>query len=295
MPDPGSSSSGGGLEPSQTGLTPDVSQVKLERYPMISVHLPVYNEPKVVERLLKACTSFDYPNYEVVVADDSTDETTGIVERFLKGDQGEEILHVTPSTPDTPSFTLIHRADREGFKGGALREALKATDPRVEFIVVFDADFVPYPDTLELFLKYFQVSAGGLDAAKGYQGKSRTIKGNHGNTSPDISSSPLILPDDPCRIAAIQGYQWPRKDFSDSSASPSEPGNQRGKHVSGYQDSHIAAIQGYQWHVLNKSENWITRGVRSEYAGSYVIERSGAELYGGLKQIAGSVYMIRRD
>ena len=289
----------------QGGLTPDVSQVKLERYPMISVHLPVYNEPKVVERLLKACTSFDYPNYEVVVADDSTDETTGIVERFLKGyqgeareikgDQGEEILHVTPSTPDTPSFTLIHRADREGFKGGALREALKATDPRAEFIVVFDADFVPYPDTLELFLKYFQVSAGGLDAAKGYQGKSRTIKGNHGNTSPDISSSPLILPDDPCRIAAIQGYQWPRKDFSDSSASPSEPGNQRGKHVSGYQDSNIAAIQGYQWHVLNKSENWITRGVRSEYAGSYVIERSGAELYGGLKQIAGSVYMIRRD
>jgi cellulose synthase/poly-beta-1,6-N-acetylglucosamine synthase-like glycosyltransferase len=59
--------------------------------------------------------------------------------------------------------------------------------------------------------------------------------------------------------------------------------------------SSIAAVQGYQWHVLNKSENWITRGVRTEYAGSYVIERSGAEVYQGLKHISGSVYMIRRD
>ena len=57
----------------------------------------------------------------------------------------------------------------------------------------------------------------------------------------------------------------------------------------------IAAVQGYQWHVLNKSENWITRGVRSEYAGSYVIERSGQEIYGGLKHISGAVYLIRKD
>ena len=173
----GSRVEGGGEKVLQTGLEPDVSQVKLERYPFISIHLPIYNEPKVVERLLRACTSFTYEgSYEVVVADDSTDETTGIVERFLKGyqgesrvikgNQGEEILHVTPSAPDTPSFTLIHRADREGFKGGALKEALKATDPRAEFIVVFDADFVPYPDTLELFLKYFQVSAGSLARTK---------------------------------------------------------------------------------------------------------------------------------
>ncbi|MBI2327808.1 glycosyltransferase family 2 protein, partial [Candidatus Curtissbacteria bacterium] len=58
---------------------------------------------------------------------------------------------------------------------------------------------------------------------------------------------------------------------------------------------HIAAVQGYQWHVLNKSQTWVTRGVRTEYAGSYVIERSGCEIYGGLKQIAGSVYGIRAD
>src|SRR5258708_16534253 len=61
------------------------------------------------------------------------------------------------------------------------------------------------------------------------------------------------------------------------------------------QQSSIGAVQGYEWHILNKSENWITRGIRSEYAGSYVIERTGTERYLGLEQISGSVYMIRRD
>src|SRR5258708_29038980 len=61
------------------------------------------------------------------------------------------------------------------------------------------------------------------------------------------------------------------------------------------QQSNIATIQGYQWHVLNKSENWITRGIRSEYSGSYVIERTGTQRYQGLEQISGSVYMIRKN
>ena len=218
------------------GLEPDLTNITLERRPFISVHLPMYNEKQVAERILRACTSFDYiasggqALYEVVVADDSTDETTAIVERFA---QQWNSKHNTQNS--TPFIKMIHRDTREGFKGGALKEALKHTDPRAEFIVVFDADFVPYPDTLELFLKYFQVNSGSLDF----------------------------------RLSSLANDQRPT--------------------------TNVAAIQGYQWHVLNKSENWITRGVRSEYAGSYVIERSGAELYGGLKQIAGSVYMIRKD
>src|SRR3989344_3825355 len=254
------------------GLEPDLTHITLERRPFISVHLPMFNEKQVVERILRASTSFDYDRYEVIVADDSTDETTAIVRQFA--DQWNDSLKTQNLKP---VIKVIHRDTREGFKGGALKEALKHTDPRAEFIVVFDADFVPYPDTLELFLKYFQVNAGSLDFVKQNHELRRM---NYGNINHDSS----FMLHDSCRIAAIQGYQWPS--FAKATA---------GKHVHGYQDSNVAAIQGYQWHVLNKSENWITRGVRSEYAGSYVIERSGAELYGGLKQIAGSVYMIRRD
>src|SRR3990167_2730069 len=209
------------------GLTPDLSHITLEKYPFISVHIPFYNEKKVVERSIQAAVNFDYKgDYEVILCDDSTDETTQIIANYLKS----QAPNIKSQTGDDWKLTQgevrpgvvvkhIHRSSRAGFKGGALELARKLTDPRAEFVSVFDADFVPYPDTLTLFLKYFKAST----------------------------------------------------------------------------DTKVAAVQGYQWHVLNKSENWITRGVRSEYSGSYVIERSGTELYGGLKQISGSVYMIRKD
>src|SRR3989344_6678715 len=146
----------------QGGLEPDLTHITLECHPFISIHLPLYNEKRVAERLLRACTGFTYDGpYEVVVVDDSTEETTEIVRRFAEVHNEGRGLGVK-GRGNIPFITVIHRDSREGFKGGALKEALKATDPRAEFIVVFDADFVPYPDTLELFLKYFQVSAGSL-------------------------------------------------------------------------------------------------------------------------------------
>ncbi|MFA5069660.1 MAG: glycosyltransferase, partial [Patescibacteria group bacterium] len=193
------------------GLLPNFQEDKpLPSYPFVCIQLPFYNEKKVVNRILTACTSFDYPNYEVVVADDSTDETIEILAQWQ----------------NHPRVKILHREDRSGFKGGALREAMKIQDPRTEFVIIFDADFIPYPDTIKQFLKYFLIN---------------------------------------------------------------------GDEVHSYKDTNLAAVQGYQWHVLNKNENWITRSVRTEFSGSYVIERPGTELVGSLKQIAGSVYMIRAD
>jgi hypothetical protein len=57
----------------------------------------------------------------------------------------------------------------------------------------------------------------------------------------------------------------------------------------------IAVVQGYQLHYLNKSENWLTRGVRAEFSGSYMVERVAAERVGALKMVSGSVFMIRAD
>ena len=222
------------------GLYPDLSNIKLKREPFVSVHVALYNEKRVVERLLTALTSFSYENYEVVIADDSTDETLDLIKKWS----------------NHPRIKISHRETREGFKGGALREALKHTDRKAEFIMVFDADFIPYPDTITQFLKYFQATCGTLDFSKVNEGKLGDIKVNKGENTPNQPSSTFLSLNEP---------------------------------------SSIAAVQGYQWHVLNKSENWVTRGVRSEYSGSYVIERSGEEIYQGLKQISGSVYMIRRD
>ena len=76
------------------GLTPNLEHVTLERYPKISVHIPLYNEKTVVERILNAVTSFEYSGwpsggYEVIVADDSTDNTTSIIENYLRSQNSE--------------------------------------------------------------------------------------------------------------------------------------------------------------------------------------------------------------
>src|SRR6266566_3749519 len=113
--------------------------IDLGYHPFVSIHVAAYNEKRVIERLLGCLEQLDYPEYEVVVVDDSTDESVQILHRW-KG---------------RPRFKIGHRTSRLGFKGGALREALKVMDPRTEYVVIFDADSMPFPDSIERFLPYF--------------------------------------------------------------------------------------------------------------------------------------------
>src|SRR3989338_447640 len=244
------------------GLEADLSSIVLQRHPFVSIHIASYNEKIVIERLLKSLTSMQYDNYEVVIADDSNDDTTLNIADYINNNANEARIKKAEGDDWTLNsaglgsgivLKHLHRSSRSGFKGGALKVALEHTDPRAEYILIFDADFIPYPDTIVQFLKYFQSTAGTLDFVNKSQNKAEPYAEQSGSQRSSASQVQL------------------------SSA------------------SRVAAIQGYQWHVLNKSENWITRGVRSEYAGSYVIERSGEEIYSGLKQISGSVYMIRKD
>src|SRR6266581_4222561 len=85
-----------------------------DKQPFVSVQLALYNEKRVVDRLLEACTSFDYENYEIIVVDDSADETVELLKRWQ----------------DHPRVRVIHRSSRKGFKGGALQEALRRTERR---------------------------------------------------------------------------------------------------------------------------------------------------------------------
>jgi exosortase/archaeosortase family protein len=148
------------------------------RFPMISVHLALYNEERVADRLLTACSKLDYPNYEVVVIDDSKDGTVTILKDWIL-----EQLKL-----EKPKFKIIHRLNREGFKGGALNEALKNTSPKAEYVVVFDADFVPPPDILNRFLTYFNKHGqNGNGNNNGQNGNGRYPNG---------------------ALAAVQGYQW---------------------------------------------------------------------------------------
>jgi len=111
----------------------------LARKPFVSILIPTYNEENVVDRILRACTSLSYENYEVVVVDDSTDLTVEILRKWARH----------------PRVKVIHRDHRRGWKGGALDEGLKHLDPRSEFVLVFDADFIPPEDIIQRLLGRF--------------------------------------------------------------------------------------------------------------------------------------------
>src|ERR671933_146835 len=129
------------------GIAPD--RIPPPEQPFVSVQLALYNEAHVVDRLLAACTSFDYENYEVIVVDDSTDRTIEHLARWK----------------DHPRVRVIHRQSRKGFKGGALQEALRRMNPRTEYVMIFDADFVPPADAIWHFLDYFGRLAKAKDAS----------------------------------------------------------------------------------------------------------------------------------
>ncbi|MEQ9619291.1 MAG: glycosyltransferase family 2 protein [Deltaproteobacteria bacterium] len=117
---------------------------KYKTLPAVTVQLPIYNEMYVVERLISSVCRIDYPGdlLEIQVLDDSTDNTTEIAARCVRGykEQGLNIHY-------------IHRGNREGFKAGALREGLKTVGG--ELIAVFDADFIPPEDFLKKTVDYF--------------------------------------------------------------------------------------------------------------------------------------------
>jgi cellulose synthase/poly-beta-1,6-N-acetylglucosamine synthase-like glycosyltransferase len=119
--------------------------------PRVTVQLPIFNEQFVIDRLVEAVCSMEYPRekLEIQVLDDSTDETqqvaSAIVERYAA--LGHPIVY-------------IHRTNRHGFKAGALDAGLKVC--KGEFVAIFDADFVPPQDWLMRVIHHFAAPEIGM-------------------------------------------------------------------------------------------------------------------------------------
>ncbi len=68
----------------------------LDHWPTVSISVPVFNEEKKIEGLIKSLLALDYPKDRLqilIVSDASTDRTEGIVESYE--DQGVELLKLT--------------------------------------------------------------------------------------------------------------------------------------------------------------------------------------------------------
>jgi cellulose synthase/poly-beta-1,6-N-acetylglucosamine synthase-like glycosyltransferase len=100
--------------------------------PHVLVQIPVFNEPAVVAGCLHCAAALNWPQdkLHIQLLDDSTDETTAIASRAIRGlrEQGFDILH-------------LRRASRRGYKAGALAAGLAHS--KAPFVAVLDADFRP--------------------------------------------------------------------------------------------------------------------------------------------------------
>ncbi len=135
--------------------SPPVLNLPQATSPLVTVQIPLYNEPRVARRIIDAVAALDWPEekLQIQVLDDSNDETRTITRQRAafwrrKG----------------KCISVICRHHRIGYKAGALSEGLKRASG--EFIAVFDADFVPTPDFLKKTIPYFERSNIGMVQAR---------------------------------------------------------------------------------------------------------------------------------
>ena len=125
--------------------SPELPSYLNGKHPCVAVHLPIYNERYVVRRLVEACArmvkQYGIDDAEIVILDDSTDDTSYQVDDIVHHYQ-EENYHIR----------VQRRINRVGYKAGALQQALENT--RAEFIAIFDADYLPRSDFLLRTIPY---------------------------------------------------------------------------------------------------------------------------------------------
>jgi len=107
-------------------LTPTVA-------PMVAVLIASFNEnPEMLEDTIAAVNNMDYVNKHVFLVDDSTDE---------------KLKRETEALTVKYGCTFVHRANRRGFKAGAINDLLK--DLREKYVAIFDADQKPVHNFLK--------------------------------------------------------------------------------------------------------------------------------------------------
>jgi cellulose synthase/poly-beta-1,6-N-acetylglucosamine synthase-like glycosyltransferase len=123
---------------------PKAAPGHFDELPRVTVQLPLYNERFVVDRLLEEVVKLSYPRHllQIQVLDDSTDETHPYTERLCNE-------YIAAGFP----VEYRHRANRHGYKAGALQEGLESATG--ELIAIFDADFVPPVDFLQRTVHFF--------------------------------------------------------------------------------------------------------------------------------------------
>ncbi|CAL5006057.1 unnamed protein product [Urochloa decumbens] len=112
-----------------------------DKYPMVLVQIPMYNEREVYKLSIGAACALEWPaeRFVVQVLDDSTDPVVkDLVELECKRWMSKGV-----------NIKYEVRGNRKGYKAGALKEGLKHDYVKdCQYIAMFDADFQPESDFL---------------------------------------------------------------------------------------------------------------------------------------------------
>ena len=117
------------------------------RYPKVSLHLPLYNEPpEMVKKTLEALAGLDYPHLEVLVIDNNTKDPA----------VWQPVREACERLGSR--FRFFHLDNWPGFKAGAINYGLEQTAEDAEIIAIIDSDYIVSPDWLKLMVPYFENS-----------------------------------------------------------------------------------------------------------------------------------------
>jgi cellulose synthase/poly-beta-1,6-N-acetylglucosamine synthase-like glycosyltransferase len=139
--------------------TRELAQLPDGPYPSVCLQVPCYNEPPdMVIETLESLRSLDYPNYEIHVIDDNTDD--------------ESLWRPVEAWCREHDVKFVHLSDWPGYKSGALNYALEhMVEGSCELIGVVDSDYQINRDFLRQCAPLFaDEQVGFIQAPQDYRG-----------------------------------------------------------------------------------------------------------------------------
>jgi len=145
-------------------------EVPDEWLPMVSLHVPAYNEPPaLLIDTLDALAALAYPRFEVLVVDNNTkDPRVWEPVRAHCAQLNRRLM--LKGKHNGQRFRFFHVSPLAGFKAGALNFALRETDPKAGIVAVIDADYLVSPNWLrELIPAFFDDEVAIVQAPQDYR------------------------------------------------------------------------------------------------------------------------------
>lgn len=120
--------------------------------PFVTVMIPAHNEESVISRTVANIEQMDYPNFEVIVIDDRSDDNTAVVMQGLEKEYNNLKAFIRPK-------------DAFPGKSAVLNDAMEFA--KGEAILVFDADATVEPDFLKKLVPLLEPEdVGAVQARK---------------------------------------------------------------------------------------------------------------------------------